>query len=356
MAKTEFLGLNLTEDDPLFEDWRKSLDGNNPEGRESNMQIIDKAMKDLSEHGEAGAIVVSSDSSLDEILAAIKSAENGAVFMFKFPSGQITPFNVEVDRDGNNVLIGRTSYTYWFADNFSYITIDFEYIIEYDIENEHAYPMNCVNWGNGFIVVTPDTLEDLDELMWGNNLPVEFFDTTSFGSFTEGDFPVNSMYLLGDNSLVKSAGLNEALCPYFEDVSHNIRTDILFNGDTQSYEFVENILVNLSKDESGTIIKPQTYPLTMAEDAFLTIRDGETGEYICDITGYDGFSWKEYRLKLGETVNLVKFFSAGSLATSSAGIFAGIYEGNRLNEIYREYGCVIELIGPMVITGEQFPE
>lgn len=49
MAKTEFLGLNLTEDDLYFVDWRQSIDGNNPEGQESNMQIIDKAFKTLHE-------------------------------------------------------------------------------------------------------------------------------------------------------------------------------------------------------------------------------------------------------------------------------------------------------------------
>lgn len=49
MAKTEFLGLNLTDNDPKFGDWRKSIDGNNPESNKSNMQIIDKAFKDLHE-------------------------------------------------------------------------------------------------------------------------------------------------------------------------------------------------------------------------------------------------------------------------------------------------------------------
>lgn len=51
MKKTTFLKLNLTSDsdgDVLFEDWRKSLDGANlEEDQPSNMQIIDKAFKDL---------------------------------------------------------------------------------------------------------------------------------------------------------------------------------------------------------------------------------------------------------------------------------------------------------------------
>jgi hypothetical protein len=43
MAKTEKLGLNLTEDESTsFSDWRKSIDGNNPSGSKSNMQLIDE--------------------------------------------------------------------------------------------------------------------------------------------------------------------------------------------------------------------------------------------------------------------------------------------------------------------------
>lgn len=43
MAKTENIGLNLTEDDStLFEYWRKSIDGNGYGSGMSNMQIIDE--------------------------------------------------------------------------------------------------------------------------------------------------------------------------------------------------------------------------------------------------------------------------------------------------------------------------
>lgn len=43
MAKTENIGLNLTENDStLFEDWRKSIDGNGSGNGKSNMQIIDE--------------------------------------------------------------------------------------------------------------------------------------------------------------------------------------------------------------------------------------------------------------------------------------------------------------------------
>ena len=49
---TTFLHLQLTEDtdNPLFFNWRKTLDGNNnvEKGEQlSNMQIIDKAIQDL---------------------------------------------------------------------------------------------------------------------------------------------------------------------------------------------------------------------------------------------------------------------------------------------------------------------
>lgn len=48
MAKTTRLGLNLTEDESTsFEDWRKSIDGNNAEASKSNMQLIDDAYIDL---------------------------------------------------------------------------------------------------------------------------------------------------------------------------------------------------------------------------------------------------------------------------------------------------------------------
>lgn len=43
MAKTEYLGLNLTEDESTtFSDWRMSIDGKNPNGGKSNMQLIDE--------------------------------------------------------------------------------------------------------------------------------------------------------------------------------------------------------------------------------------------------------------------------------------------------------------------------
>ena len=48
MAKTAVLKLNLTEDDSTtFGQWRASIDGNNASGKESNMQIIEKAIVDL---------------------------------------------------------------------------------------------------------------------------------------------------------------------------------------------------------------------------------------------------------------------------------------------------------------------
>lgn len=43
MAKTQNIGLNLTEDtSTLFEDWQKSIDGNGVGSNQSNMQIIDE--------------------------------------------------------------------------------------------------------------------------------------------------------------------------------------------------------------------------------------------------------------------------------------------------------------------------
>ena len=43
MAKTQNIGLNLTEDDStLFEEWQKSIDGNGSGENKSNMQIIDE--------------------------------------------------------------------------------------------------------------------------------------------------------------------------------------------------------------------------------------------------------------------------------------------------------------------------
>ena len=50
MAKTEFLELNLTEDEEtFFADWRRSIDGNNSGEALSNMQIIDNAFKKVYE-------------------------------------------------------------------------------------------------------------------------------------------------------------------------------------------------------------------------------------------------------------------------------------------------------------------
>lgn len=54
MVQTDFLKLNLTTDDDgdmLFTEWRKSINGAGlPDQDLSNMQIIDKAFKDLYEY------------------------------------------------------------------------------------------------------------------------------------------------------------------------------------------------------------------------------------------------------------------------------------------------------------------
>lgn len=48
MPKTEYLGLNLTDDDNTkVKDWRMSMDGVGSGENLSNMQIIDKAFGDI---------------------------------------------------------------------------------------------------------------------------------------------------------------------------------------------------------------------------------------------------------------------------------------------------------------------
>ena len=48
MPKTEYLGLNLTDDDNTkVKDWRMSIDGVGSGENLSNMQIIDKAFGDI---------------------------------------------------------------------------------------------------------------------------------------------------------------------------------------------------------------------------------------------------------------------------------------------------------------------
>lgn len=267
MAKTEFLGLNLTENDPYFEDWRKSIDGNNEEGQESNMQIIDKAIKQIHENGVGGGLgtfVVYFDSTVEEMFTAIEAAENGAIFVLKFAEGQFVPFNVEVDRNGNNVLIGRTSYTHWFADGRSYITIDVEYIIHYDKSNKYIIPETYVNWGNGFVVSTSSTLMEFSTIFDDGTIPIGYLGNV-LGSFSSVPTP-DVFYIESGNALVKCSGFNQDSLPYFEDVSNNTRTDILFNEDTQSFEFVEHILVNLPnleiKKYAVTFKNPAGMPFT----------------------------------------------------------------------------------------------
>jgi hypothetical protein len=47
MAKTNFLGLNLTEEENTsFSDWRRSIDGNGSGESKSNMQLIDEAIRE----------------------------------------------------------------------------------------------------------------------------------------------------------------------------------------------------------------------------------------------------------------------------------------------------------------------
>lgn len=131
MAKTEFLGLNLTEDDPLFEDWRKSLDGNNPEGQESNMQIIDKAMKDLSKNSGSGksTIVLTMDSTPEDVENAHQEALAGnldiivyfgSIYRLAFVDSYEMYFNLyapKIDETYDIVWESLASYILFFKDD-----------------------------------------------------------------------------------------------------------------------------------------------------------------------------------------------------------------------------------------------
>lgn len=76
MAKTENLGLNLTEDDSTsFKVWRESIDGNGGEGDKSNMQIIDEAF------GKLDTVFIGTNEQYEEMDAEGKIPDGTLVFI-----------------------------------------------------------------------------------------------------------------------------------------------------------------------------------------------------------------------------------------------------------------------------------
>ncbi len=74
MEKTTYLKLNLTDTENIsFGTWRKSIDGNNPEGSKSNMQKIDEAFGEVIEYllangggGGSGIIETTDEATLND--------------------------------------------------------------------------------------------------------------------------------------------------------------------------------------------------------------------------------------------------------------------------------------------------
>lgn len=88
MAKTTNLGLNLTTDEnTLFADWRKSIDGTD----NSNMQIIDKAIGELQKNGGSGLKVTSihNGSTYEECFSALANITNGGSLIAYSFGGEI---------------------------------------------------------------------------------------------------------------------------------------------------------------------------------------------------------------------------------------------------------------------------
>lgn len=59
MAKSANLGLELTEDDPLFSDWHESINGNGDDDNKSNAQLVDEFAGKFT-GGSAGQVFVKS--------------------------------------------------------------------------------------------------------------------------------------------------------------------------------------------------------------------------------------------------------------------------------------------------------
>lgn len=77
MAKTKNLGLNLTTDDEtLFGDWRKSIDGENGETEKSNMQILDEVVGEL-QNSSGGTANLKAGEGLDSIVQKYSGEVDG---------------------------------------------------------------------------------------------------------------------------------------------------------------------------------------------------------------------------------------------------------------------------------------